>query len=244
MLIRLVVDLQSATHLCNRRVDAIDADHSQIVKPESTRAKSYLAFKSAYLDSSKAAGDANGPPGKGPNSGLRADLQNVRQKLGSTGRPIKTRSGETVHCDSAELSLVLAHEGNPPGPILINSIAVRIRSLERAELEGAAGCKIDPLSSVPHGIMEKNMFIIGLSEQAVRARYLRDATHVEQVDSENVLKTKLSSRAITLARDGAQESLDFAIQTTSDTPKELTFVLSFDQGGEKRLVTRRVVLWR
>jgi pimeloyl-ACP methyl ester carboxylesterase len=48
-----IVEQESATNLCNRRLDPIDANHIEIVKPQSTRDKPYQAFKSAYLDSLK-----------------------------------------------------------------------------------------------------------------------------------------------------------------------------------------------
>jgi len=48
-----IVEQQSATHLCNRRVDPIDKNHFDIVKPADIHDESYRAFKSAYFDSSK-----------------------------------------------------------------------------------------------------------------------------------------------------------------------------------------------
>jgi hypothetical protein len=42
-----VVTQASASNLCNERLDPIDEDHINIVKPSSMRHPSYLAFKSA-----------------------------------------------------------------------------------------------------------------------------------------------------------------------------------------------------
>jgi len=45
---QLVVEQQSATNLCNQRLDPIDANHIEIVKPEDVRSVSYIAFRTAF----------------------------------------------------------------------------------------------------------------------------------------------------------------------------------------------------
>jgi hypothetical protein len=44
------VTIASASVLCNKRLDPIDADHSSIVKPVSPTDVPFLAFKTAYLE--------------------------------------------------------------------------------------------------------------------------------------------------------------------------------------------------
>lgn len=46
----LVVDMASASALCTKALDPIDADHIQIVKPQSQDSAAYIAFKAAYAD--------------------------------------------------------------------------------------------------------------------------------------------------------------------------------------------------
>jgi pimeloyl-ACP methyl ester carboxylesterase len=46
----LVVNMDSAASLCTKALDPIDADHSDIVKPEGENSTSYLVFKAAYAD--------------------------------------------------------------------------------------------------------------------------------------------------------------------------------------------------
>ena len=48
--ISLVVEMGSAVQLCTKAVDPIDADHIDIVKPESQDSPQYLAFKAAYVE--------------------------------------------------------------------------------------------------------------------------------------------------------------------------------------------------
>lgn len=49
---QIIVERQSATNLCTQRLDPIDADHLTIVKPTNQRSTSYLAFKSAFRETS------------------------------------------------------------------------------------------------------------------------------------------------------------------------------------------------
>jgi pimeloyl-ACP methyl ester carboxylesterase len=46
----LIVERRSATGLCNRRIDPVDTDHLDIVKPVSMEDKPYLVLKSAFLE--------------------------------------------------------------------------------------------------------------------------------------------------------------------------------------------------
>jgi hypothetical protein len=46
----LVVTMDSASNLCTKPLDPIDADHSGMVKPASENSEPYIAFKFAYLD--------------------------------------------------------------------------------------------------------------------------------------------------------------------------------------------------
>jgi len=48
---QIIVDEASATHLCNKRLDPIDADHRAIVKPKDRNSDSYRAFEAAFVDS-------------------------------------------------------------------------------------------------------------------------------------------------------------------------------------------------
>jgi pimeloyl-ACP methyl ester carboxylesterase len=48
--ITLVVGMESASALCTKALDPIDADHNDIAKPASQRSASYIAFKAAYAD--------------------------------------------------------------------------------------------------------------------------------------------------------------------------------------------------
>jgi triacylglycerol esterase/lipase EstA (alpha/beta hydrolase family) len=49
----LIVDMKSATNLCNERLTPINENHIDIVKPQNTQSDSYIAFKNAYITSNQ-----------------------------------------------------------------------------------------------------------------------------------------------------------------------------------------------
>src|SRR6202011_3058905 len=57
-----IVSQASAASLCTRRLDPIDANHIDIVKPSSIRDPSYLAFKSAFLETNRSQQGQVAPP--------------------------------------------------------------------------------------------------------------------------------------------------------------------------------------
>ena len=232
-----IVGQDSATNLCNRRLDSIEANHIDIVKPEDSTAKSYRTFKSAYVESlGVLVGDAD--------IGLRAELENVQQVIALQTKPPETLKGEPVFCDSMKLSLVLAHTGRPKAPILINSITVNSSPLDVNQLQSGASCKVDELSSVPHGIIEKNVFSIDLGDRKVIGRYIKDANTAVAVEAANLLASRLATRAITLKPDEEPVGLDILVRSVAKEPRVLTFTISYDQDGERRITTRRLVVWK
>jgi pimeloyl-ACP methyl ester carboxylesterase len=136
---QVIVEQESATNLCNRPIDPIDANHIDIVKPESTKSKAYLAFKSAFLANvdDKSSG------------GLRVELQNIQQAVKSIGQLPRTAANEDVYCDTVGLSLIIGHKALSKTPILINSIAIDAKPFDPNQIKTGERCKIDSLSSRP-----------------------------------------------------------------------------------------------
>lgn len=85
-----VVTQASASNLCNRRLDPIDADHLTIVKPEGPRDTSFLAFKSAiqavprkFTDAIKVFGRLADAITSAPLAGARIEIEYAGQIIGS-----------------------------------------------------------------------------------------------------------------------------------------------------------------
>ncbi|MGA4278372.1 esterase/lipase family protein [Ralstonia nicotianae] len=229
-----VVEQESASNLCNQPLDPIDANHIDIVKPDSTLDKPYLTFAAAYISLM----------GKEKEVGLRAEVQNIRQLIGIRGAQPTTQGKEPIFCDSMKLSLVLASSARGKSPILINSIRVNSAPLEGAQLPAGAQCKVDRFSSQPHGIIERNTYLIQVDEASVRGKFLKDAVNSVPVDSQNVLIAGAVARAISLRPGEEPVGLDFYLQSTSKQPQQITFTIDYDEGGERKLTTDRVILWK
>jgi pimeloyl-ACP methyl ester carboxylesterase len=85
-----VVTQQSASNLCNRRLDPIDADHMTIVKPDGPRDNSFLALKSAIQATPRKSADAIKVFGKLadaitslPIAGAKIEIEYAGQIIGS-----------------------------------------------------------------------------------------------------------------------------------------------------------------
>ena len=188
-------------------------------------------------------------------AGLRAEVEGVKQGIALLTAAPKTVLGEQVLCDTLKLNLVLAHSGKSMDPISINSIAIQAKPISLSELQKGELCKIDNLSSVPYGIPDKDVYLVRIDDRGVKSRHLWDADHTMEVDSNNLLESKISPSGnllnskvstgeITLKHDGVPKSLYFAIQSTVSEPQGITFLISYDQNGEKTTTTGRVILWK
>ena len=229
-----IVDQESATNLCNQPLDPIDANHIDIVKPESVNDKRYRTFKSAYTATI----------GEGRSPGLRAEIQNATQTIGLKGAAPSTTLNEPVFCDTFRLNLVLAHDGRSKTPVLINSIALNVSPVDVSQLAKGAVCQVDRLSSQPHGIVEKNVFLVTLTDTGVNGRFLKNASDAVRVDSRNILVAPGASRAISLKPDEEPTSLDVLVQSLSRQARALSFTITYDYNGEKTITTKRLVVLR
>ena len=91
-----IVEQQSATHLCNRRVDPIDKNHLDIVKPADIYDESYRAFKSAYLDASKATHSSSIEDKKKEERLLSEVRKTIKKELSSIERPPESKRLEKI----------------------------------------------------------------------------------------------------------------------------------------------------
>ena len=229
-----VVEQESATNLCNQSLDPIDANHIDIVKPESVQDKRYRTFAAAYASIQ----------GNVARAVLRVDIQNVAQLIGLRGAAPKTIRSEPVYCDSMKLTLVLANPSTARSPVLVNNIRIDSAPVTSDQIGQGEQCKVDRFSSRPHGIVERNTYLMQVDDSTVRGKFLKDANNSVQVAATNVLSIGAVPRAISLRPGEEPVGLDFYFQASSKEPRQVTFTVSFDQDGEHKLTTQRVVLWK
>lgn len=226
-----VVEQQSATNLCNRRLDPIDAGHIDIVKPDSAKALPYLAFKAAYLSYSKPGAEA-----------LRVEVQGLKQVRDTLLRAPQV-NGQPVYCDSVRFTLLFAHAPKIDVPIRINSIAVQSEPVSGMNIPNNI-CAIDALSSRPYGIATTDSFLITSNESNVRAKFIKDGNTAFEVAPNNILRSPTSVRAITLTEGEAPLGLDVLLETKATTPRRVWFSIDYDQGGQRSMTTVPILIWR
>jgi pimeloyl-ACP methyl ester carboxylesterase len=81
-----IVDQESATNLCNRRLDPIDADHIDIVKPRDMKDAPYIAFRSALQEVRPEPIRKSRPPSTGVSTGIGSPIEGLAN-LGWTVNP-------------------------------------------------------------------------------------------------------------------------------------------------------------
>jgi pimeloyl-ACP methyl ester carboxylesterase len=226
-----IVEQQSATNLCNRRLDPIDADHIDIAKPENAQAMPYLAFKSAYLSLLQSNAEA-----------LRVEVQGLKQ-VRETLSHAPQADGQPIYCEAVRFTLLFAHPAQSEVPVRINSIAIHSEPASGVTIPQGI-CAIDPLSSRPYGIFEVNSFSITSAESEVRAKFIKDGNTAYEVDPTNILRSSTNVRAITLKSGEAPLGLDILWDTKATTPRKVWFSIDFDQNGERSLATTPILIWK
>jgi pimeloyl-ACP methyl ester carboxylesterase len=226
-----IVEQQSATNLCNRRLDPLDYNHIDIVKPAGTDDVRYLAFKSAYTSTASRLQLA-----------IRAEIENVtqiRQLLGDTPQA----EGQQVYCDAIRFTLLLAHSKLNSSPVRINSIAVHVRDIQDTQLLAGA-CKVDVLSSKPYGIVETDTFLLTSSDSGLKAKFIQNAEKAFEVSSDNLLRSASSTRAVTLKSGEEPVGFDVLMQARAKRPQQIWFSIQYDHDGAKTLTTKPIFIWR
>ena len=151
-----------------------------------------------------------------------------------------------MFCGSIRADLVVAHPGGTAPSVEISSIVVSSAPLDRAELDPGITCKVDRLGGAPHGIPERGVYFVTLNDRNVSTSYKDTGGVTREMDPGNVLRLKSGgSDTVPLPRgDTRRDIRDFRITTKAEQPQQLTFRISYDQDGEKKVETRRVVIWK
>lgn len=226
-----IVEQQSATNLCNRRLDPMNYNHIDIVKPANAKADQYLAFKSAYIATKSSS-----------LTGLRSEIQNVTQLRQPIGPALKT-DGQRVFCDSVRLTLLFAHSKQSDIPLRISSVSPHVESIADASLN-RTGCAIDPLSSRPYGIVESETYVLTSFDDGVKAKYIKNMNSAFAVRSDNILRSEAGTKAITLKPGEEPVAFDVLVEAKAAFPQRIWFSIEYDEDGPRVLTTRPIILWR
>ena len=173
---------------------------------------------------------------------LRVSVQNptqLRQLL--SGQPLL--NDQSVYCDAVRLNLVFTRTDAPGPAIHVNSVSIHEEPVD--DVSGVRGkCTVDPLSSRPYGIVETEAFLITTLDNALKARFIKDAYVAFDVDSENLLRSAEHVRAINLKTGDDPVAFDILLETKSSQLHRIWFTIDFDQAGEVRITTTPILIWR
>ncbi len=228
-----VVEQQSATNLCNRRLDPVDRTHSGIVKPRGRDDTPYLALKGAYATTSPAAAARS----------LRLQVEGLQQIRPTLERAPQIQ-GAIVYCAAVRLTLMLAHAQRGSAPIRVNALSVHSEPVREAPLPQAGSCAVDTLASRPHGIVETDVFRVTSEDSGIKARFMKDATHSIDVTTDNLLRSSTSVRAVTLKPGEEPVAFEVLIEVHARTPQRLWFTADYDEDGPRTLTTPPIIVWR
>ena len=227
-----IVEQQSATNLCNRRLDPVDRNHLDIVKPRGRDDAPYLALKSAYL---AAAGPQRGM--------LRMDVQGLKQ-IRKPADKQPALNGQPVFCDALRMTLLLAHTQRGSIPVRVNAISVHSEPVRDAATLKPGDCAVDRLSSKPYGIVETDTFLISSGENGMQAKFIKNASVALPVSAENLLRSSSSVRAVTLKPGEEPVGFELILEAKARTPQRIWFSADYDEDGERSRSSSAILIWR
>jgi hypothetical protein len=179
-------------------------------------------------------------------SDLRAAIENPKQGIGLIGSIQPMLDGQPVFCDTANFSLVLAHNQRGRTPIVVNSISVTTAPAAVGARPDPS-CKVDVLSSRPNGIAERKTFIISLADSGLSARYIESPSKngAWAVSSQNLLDgTGQKVLGVTLKPDEEPVSLNFRLMSSIGRPYRISLSIDYDAGGVRSLRTNSILISR
>jgi len=91
---------------------------------------------------------------------LRLDAERVTQTVPLIDNVQPKIAGEPVFCETAKLTLVVAHNQEGKRPILVNAITLHVESVVPAATSPVPNCEIDPLQTKPFGIVLRHTYVL------------------------------------------------------------------------------------
>jgi hypothetical protein len=174
--------------------------------------------------------------------GLR--VENVSQGVPLVSSEHPTFRGEPVVCDTARLTLVVAHNGEGKQPIMVNVIAVKVEPVAPELASQKINCEVDTLATKPFGIVERDLYVLDVSRKGASGRFIRSARPGEAfaINPNNILQTSEEQQAITLKP--GEEPTAYAVSVVAAAPGlyRVWFTADYDAAGSKSAKTESFLL--
>lgn len=177
-------------------------------------------------------------------SDLRLQMENVGQGVPLVSSEHPAFHGESVVCDTARLTLVVAHNGEGKQPIMVNDIAVKVEPVSQEQASRKINCEVDTLATKPFGIVERDLYVLNVSSKGASGRFIRSARPGEAfaINPDNILQTSGEQQAITLKP--GEEPIGYAVSVVAAAPGlyRVWFTADYDAKGSKSTKTESFLL--
>jgi hypothetical protein len=177
-------------------------------------------------------------------SNLRFEAQNVSQAIDLVSDAPRIVNSEHVFCDTVKLTLLLAHNGKGKRPLLVNTIALKVESLQPQGPQNNVDCTVDTLSSRPFGIVLKNTYILTITAAGNSGRFIKsalpDAAHV--VSPNNILDIAGKKQLITLKPDEEPIAYDVVVEAKTKGFYRVWFSTDYDADGMQTSTTKSFII--
>jgi hypothetical protein len=176
-------------------------------------------------------------------SDLRMQVEDLSQAIPLIAKSPPVFSGEPVFCDTARMTLIVAHNGKGSVPVLVNDIAVKVESVAPSVPE-KIDCAVDTLASKPFGIVERDLYIIDVAGNRVSGQYIRSKKPGEAfpINPQNILQTTRAQQAISLKP--AEEPTGYSVSVVAASPGlyRVWFTADYDTSGPKTAKTESFLI--
>jgi len=176
-------------------------------------------------------------------SDLRLEVQSLAQGV-PLARPAPAFNGEPVFCETAKLTLLLAHNRDGKQPVLVNAIAFRVEPVESESRLAASACEVDPLQTHPYGIVLRDTYVLETTRTRRSGRYIESAQPdaARDVDPDNILRSGSKARSILLRFDEEPLAYDVFVELKTTGLYRAWFTAAYDVGGSRTSATQKFFL--
>jgi hypothetical protein len=177
-------------------------------------------------------------------SNLRFEAQDITQAINLLSNVSPMFNGENVFCDTAKLTLLLAHNGKGKRPLLVNKIAMKVEQIKPQGNQNQVDCAVDTLSSRPFGIALLNTYVLDITSAGNSGRFIEsaapDAAHV--INPDNILDIANKKQVITLKPDEEPIAYDVRVETLTGGLYRVWFSADYDAAGAQTSTTKSFII--
>jgi hypothetical protein len=178
-------------------------------------------------------------------SDLRLEVQDLAQAIPVT-RPAPAIEGEPVFCETAKLTLLLAHNGDGKQPIVVHALAFRVEPVEPERRLVTPACEVDLLQTHPYWIDLINTYILEAAGTRRSGRYIESAQpdSAPTVEPDNILRAGRQRRSVSLSADEKPVTYDVFVELKTAGLYRAWFTAAYDARGARTAATPKFYLAR